>query len=319
GFFTCLEADGKVYDDRKFCWLLSRQVWTYARLYQERPRFRLPHILEAAKKGADFVMKHVKDPSTNKCYLNLTREGKPLKSQRTIFSESFYVMAMAEMYRVTKEDVYKKEAMTMMKQIVKWVKVDSSGLGPRVQPPTPTSSLAVPMIFLMLIDQLGVMDPAHQAGYNDLADWCLEDVLKHVQRGGLVLENVSEDGQELPGSAGRLINPGHAIETGWVLLERAVKHGNEDLKQVALETFITESFNRGWDDEFGGLFYFMDADGRPPLQLEWDMKLWWPHNESMVAFLMAYKYTGEEKYLQQFAKVFDYAYGHFVDFKNGEW
>lgn len=96
----------------------------------------------------------------------------------------------------------------MMKQIVQWVKVDGSGLGPRLPPPVPTSSLAVPMILLMLIDELTIMDPIHSAGYNDLAEWCLQDVLKHVQRGGVVLENVSEDGKELPGSVGRLMSPG---------------------------------------------------------------------------------------------------------------
>lgn len=36
---------------------------------------------------------------------------------------------------------------------------------------------------------------------------------------------------------------------------------------------------RGWDKENGGMFYFVDVLGRPCEQLEWDMKLWWVHNE----------------------------------------
>ncbi|GFN90864.1 N-acylglucosamine 2-epimerase-like [Plakobranchus ocellatus] len=322
GFFTCLEADGTVYDTTKYSWPICRQVWTLARLYKEVQRFHVPHILEAITKGAEFIMKHVKNQSTGRCYLSLTREGKPLKLQRTIFSEAFYVMAMSEMYRVTSEDQYKKEAMSTMKNIIHWVRVDNTEIGLSVTPPSRTSSLAVPMILLMLIGQLEIMEPAHEASFSDLAQWCIDEVLKHaIKRDGVfaVLESVGEDGQELSGCSGRLMNPGHAIEAGWFLLERAIKHGRKDLQTLALEAFISSSFQRGWDAEFGGLYSFLDVEGRPPMQLEWDMKMWWPHNEAMIAFLMAYKHTGDEEYLKKFAQVFDYSFQHFVDVHHGEW
>ena len=38
-----------------------------------------------------------------------------------------------------------------------------------------------------------------------------------------VLETVGPNGEELEGSAGRLINPGHVIEAGWFLMQ----HGNK--------------------------------------------------------------------------------------------
>ena len=58
--------------------------------------------------GADFLMRHIKKPDgTGKCYFLLTQEGKPIKVQRTIFSECFYTMAMSELARATKEEKYK--------------------------------------------------------------------------------------------------------------------------------------------------------------------------------------------------------------------
>lgn len=59
-------------------------------------------------------------------------------------------------------------------------------------------------------------------------------------------------------------------------------------------------------------------DGWSPTQLEWDMKLWWPHNEAMIAFLMAYKVTQDEKFLVSFGQIFDYSYSHVSDRYNHE-
>lgn len=45
-------------------------------------------------------------PPGKKCAFVLTRDGRPVKVQRTIFSECFYTMAMNELWRVTGEARY---------------------------------------------------------------------------------------------------------------------------------------------------------------------------------------------------------------------
>lgn len=52
---------------------------------------------------------------------------------------------------------------------------------------------------------------------------------------------------------------------------------------------------------------------------EHDMKLWWPHNETVIASLMLYKHTRNEKYKEIFDRVCKYAFEHFSDPKYGEW
>ena len=59
-----------------------------------------------------------------------------------------------------------------------------------------------------------------------------------------------------------------------------------------------------------GLYYFLDVDGWSPTQLEWNMKLWWPHNEAMIALLMAYQLTKDQVCLEKFDQVFRYCYKH---------
>jgi len=74
--------------------------------------------------------------------------------------------------------------MQMMEKIVHWVRVDSSVLGSEnLEGSTPTSSLAVPMMMLCLIDQLETMDSGLASKYEDLTEWCLQEVMKHVQVG----------------------------------------------------------------------------------------------------------------------------------------
>lgn len=56
---------------------------------------------------------------------------------------------------------------------------------------------------------------------------------------------------------------------------------------------IDWALETGWDDKMGGIFYFLDRAGHSPEQLEWPMKLWWPHNEAMIGTLMAFDQTGD--------------------------
>ncbi|XP_054978964.1 N-acylglucosamine 2-epimerase isoform X1 [Sorex araneus] len=322
GFFSCLGRTGQVYDDIKYVWLQGRQVWTYCRLYRTLERFHHPELLEAARAGGEFLMRcaRVAFPG-RKCAFTLTRTGQPIKVQRTIFSECFYTVAMNELWRATGETRYQGEATSMMEQIVHWVREDPADLGRPQLPGTPAAeSMAVPMMVLWLVLQLGEADEELADQYAELGDWCAARVLQHVQRDGqAVLETVSEDGQELPGCLGRQQNPGHALEAGWFLLEYARRKGDAALRARVIEKFLWLPFCSGWDSEHGGLFYFQDADGLCPTQLEWAMKLWWPHNEAMVAFLMGYSDSGDPALLHCFYQVAEYTFRRFRDPEFGEW
>jgi N-acylglucosamine 2-epimerase len=78
-------------------------------------------------------------------------------------------------------------------------------------------------------------------------------------------------------------------------------------------------WERGWDKEFGGIFYFRDVYNKPVQEYYHDMKFWWPHNEFIIATLFAYILTKDPKYAVWHKMVHDYSYSHFHDKKNGEW
>ncbi|XP_068995404.1 N-acylglucosamine 2-epimerase isoform X2 [Embiotoca jacksoni] len=326
GFFTCIGREGQVYDELKYVWLQGRQVWMYCRLYRTVDRFRRPEILQAATAGGAFLRKFARVSSSSgrwKCAFCLTRDGKAVKVQRSIFSECFYVLALDELSRVTGDQDMQLEAEQMMQQLVHWVRVDPSGLGrPQLPGDVPTSSMAVPMMLLCLVQQLseGRDGGGGVQSYRELGRWCVQQIVQHVQRdGSAVLENVSVDGGELPGCLGRLQNPGHALEAGWFLLQYGAQWGDEDLQTTAINKFVELPYERGWDEEHGGLFYFLDVDGFCPTQLEWSMKLWWPHCEALIALLMAYRHSRRSELLQRFFQVYEYTFSHFPDAQSGEW
>jgi N-acylglucosamine 2-epimerase len=63
----------------------------------------------------------------------------------------------------------------------------------------------------------------------------------------------------------------------------------------------------------------MDKYGKPHIELQWDMKLWWPHLEALVALSLGYKLTGDKELLAWFEKIHEYTWTRFPDKKYGEW
>ena len=101
-------------------------------------------------------------------------------------------------------------------------------------------------------------------------------------------------------------------------MEDANRKGDKKQHETAVKIF-DQAINAGWDYEYGGLLYFIDCLGRPPEAYEHDMKLWWPHDEILIASLMIFRDTGDEQYLTWFERTLDYCKEHFSDPEFGDW
>ena len=73
------------------------------------------------------------------------------------------------------------------------------------------------------------------------------------------------------------------------------------------------------DRKNGGIYAFVDAEGKPPIQLEWDMKLWWPQCETLIALRLAAKLFDSAEYKAEYDELVKYCERHFVDGEYGEW
>ncbi len=315
GYFTCLDRDGSIYDTRKYVWLQGRAVWMFARLYNELERRQ--EYLDAAALGVDFLRRHARDEQ-GRLFFSLTREGTPHFFQRKPYAAVFYQLGLLEYARATGDQGYLDEAEELFWHIVAWIR-DPELLGrPTLQGQAPLSNLANLLVVGMMAHDLvrQVADPRYVAVVRET----LAGVARHYDAERQVFrEHVALDGRDLTAlPEGRLFNPGHAIETAWIVLHLLELAPSAEHRSMAL-TALAGSLERGWDDRYGGLFYFVDLAGRPPLQLEATMKLWWPHAEAIYACVLAATLTGEQRWHDWLARVDAYTYRHFVDPEYGEW
>jgi N-acylglucosamine 2-epimerase len=135
---------------------------------------------------------------------------------------------------------------------------------------------------------------------------------------GLIVENVNPDGSFSDTFEGRSLNPGHAIEAMWFIMDLGVRLHKPEIVTQALDIAL-KTLDHGWDKKYGGIFYFMDVKGHPTQQLEWDQKLWWVHIETLITMLKGYQLTGSKVALEGFEKVHNYTWDHFRDPEYDEW
>ena len=324
GVYTCLDREGNIFSTDKSVWMQGRCGWTFAFLchtYGVRQEW-----LDASKSCIDFLEKYcVNRAAGNRLYFTVTADGRPLRQRRYCFSEGFYCMANAEYYGVTGQRECLERARFAYDLIYKLnngLIQDPTGLGPKTIPETRTGrALADPMIFLNITAVMRRCDPEQRELYDARARECADAIFRYHRKPELhcTLESVALDGTpELDYTAGRVVNPGHDIECSWFVMEQANYTQDAALHRQAVEMF-DDAIAGGWDQEYGGLLYFIDCLGRPPEAYEHDMKLWWPHNEALIASMMIYRDTGDEKYLSWFRKVADYCRAHFCDPEYGEW
>jgi N-acylglucosamine 2-epimerase len=322
GFFTCLDRDGTVIDTDKAIWPQARFTWLLATLH-ETPGVTCPagqsaSLLELARNGVSFIERHAFADDGGMLFL-VTRDGRPLRRRRYVFSEAFTSMAFAAYARVADSPGHGTRALELFDRFTR-VALTPGHIAPKYEPATrPMKSIGPIMIAINVAQVL-----RETIGFADADTWidrCIDEIrrdfVKPERRA--VMEVVGEDGAIIDHFDGRTLNPGHAIEAAWFILHEARCRGG-DAELIRLGTRMLDwMWTRGWDETCGGLRYFCDIDDKPVQEYWHDMKFWWPHNEAIIATLLAARLTGEERYLDWHGTVHGWAHEHFADREHGEW
>ncbi len=321
GYITSVDRIGKSYNTDKSIWFQGRGLWTFStlcRLYQNRSEW-----FNAAKSGKDFLEKYGTD-NDGRMFFQVTREGKPLRKRRYMFSESFFVVGMAEYSALTGDKIALEKAeqsFELMLTLYRTPERDPFKITPKAYANIRSErAVAVPMVLVSSAQVLRRCNPQKSDYYSAIVREIADDIINYHYKSELkcVLETVLLDGSRIDNPSGRTINPGHSCENAWFMMNEAIYSSDDKLLKKCLD-ILDGSLERGWDKEYGGMLYFTDVDGRPCEQLEWDMKLWWVHNEVLIATLMAYGLTKDEKYWRWFEKTHEYTFSHFHDKEYGEW
>ncbi len=314
GVYTCVDRDGTLMDTTKSVWFQGRFAYICAYAYnniEQRAEW-----LDAAKSTIDFIEAHCFDTDRH-MFFEVTADGTPLRKRRYVFSESFAAIAMAEYSKATGDKTYADKAMQIFRDMRRMLTTPGL-LEPKYLPTMEAQGHSITMILINVANVLRqVCDDAELEEQTELSIKALAQYFIHPEYKAL-LETVGPNGEFIDTINGRLINPGHCIETSWFLLDVAERKGDKELQKLALQIFDW-SWDWGWDKKFGGIINFCDCKGFPQQDYSQDMKFWWPQCETIIACLYAYKLTGDEKYLERHRMISDWTYAHFPDHEYGEW
>ena len=315
GFLFMRDGDGSLIDDDKEVWIQGRATWLLSTLYNTIDKKK--EWLDGAELGYQFLNRYCFDQD-GRMFFHMTRDGKPIRKRRYFFSETFFTIAAAAFARAGGSEEAGRDARRIFGECIAYASGEKR-TKPKYTGERASKSIGVPMIMINTAQQL-----RETIGDGRCSEW-IDRWIGEIERDfvkddlSCVMEQVAPDGGIIDHVDGRMLNPGHAIEGAWFVLHEA-KYRNHDPHLIDLGCRMLDyMWERGWDKEYGGILYFRDVYHKPVQEYWQDMKFWWPHNEAIIATLLAYILTGKEKYAAWHRQANEYAYAHFFDRINGEW
>lgn len=315
GFTFFLNRDGTIIDTDKGVWQTGRFTWMILTLYNEVEQ--KGEWLKIGKHGIDFLEKHCYDEN-GKMFFIVDKQGDPIRMRRYVFSESFAAIAYAAYYKATGIEAYKEKAKEAFDTFLRF-NTEPGLIPPKFTEKRKMRGMGVPMIGIVTAQELrkNLGDETYTQQITNWIDEIQKYFLNYEYKA--VMEVVGPNGELIDHFDGRCLNPGHAIEGAWFILKEA-KYRNNDPELIKLgTTMLNWMWEIGWDKEYGGMFYFKDVKGLPVQEYWHDMKFWWPHNETIIATLLAYELSGNIKYAEMHKQAHDWSFKHFPDAEHGEW
>ena len=319
GMLTSLDQAGNIMDTDKSVWFQGRAGWMFSTLYntvEHRPEW-----LAASRSCVEFTRKYCHSPE-GKMWFTVTQAGAPLRMRRYVFSEAFAAISYAAYAKATGDPQAALEATKTFAEFLRF-SFTPGLLPPKYENTRPAKGIGAHMIAIVTAQELranlGDIQISGQT-CTEWVDWNIAEIRRDFMKPEYeaLMEEVALDGAVLNHHSGRTLNPGHALECAWFIMhEGSLRNKNMYIK-VGLK-ILDWMWARGWDSEFGGLFYFRDLHNFPVQEYWHDMKFWWPHCEAIIATLLAWTLTGEPKYERMHSLAHDWSFRHFPDPVHGEW
>ncbi len=320
GIITSLDRDGTVTDTDKSVWFQGRSAWMLATLcntVEKRAGW-----LDAARSCIEFLRRHCHSPG-GKMWFTVTREGRPLRMRRYVYSESFAAIGHAAYAKAAGDSQSADEAARDWEAFLHH-SFTAGAMPPKTEPGTRLMKGIGPRMIGIataqeLRENLGDITTMGRT-CTEWIDEFISEIERHFFKPELraLMETTGPEGEVIDHADGRTLNPGHAIECSWFIMHEGALRKDQRLIRLGID-ILDCMWERGWDAEHGGLLYFTDLRGLPVQEYWHDMKFWWPHCEAIIATLLAWKLAGEARHQEMHRLVHEWSFRHFSDPEHGEW
>ncbi len=341
GFLNCFTNDGtRLVSREKYTWSQGRFLWMWSKLAmlrgdtftaQEKAAFR-----DLAKNGRDFLYQHcLLGEDDWRCTFLMEEngdakyvDGAPALDM-SISADGFVILGFAGYVQLTGD----RESWEFVKKLYDSVEARYDA-GNYYSLPYPLSdaycSHSVPMMRTALANEMHRAAMAVEPGLAEVyrCNSARNSALvfsRFVDENGSLHEICLADGSAAGGIFGQHMNPGHTIEDMWFQLDSGSITGIDRTAEIARIT--KRAFAMGWDEEYGGILHFSDANEggkpkgnttegaqEPQLKLvlgDWGSKLWWVHSEALYTTLRLYALTGDREFWELYKKTETYTFRTF--------
>ncbi len=327
GFYGALTNDLVVLNEApRSAVLTERILWTFATAYRTAGQAR---DLAIAQRAYEYLLAHFRDPQHRGVYWTVDRRGRPLNDRKHSYAQAFAIYGLAEYHRATGDPGALAEAQALFR-LLEAHAYDAANGGYIECCTREWGALADVRLSAVDVNSRKSMNTLlHilEAYTNLLRVW--PDPGLRSQLGGLIqifFDHVIDpethrfrlffDDRWRWAHLSTMVSYGHDIEGSWLLVEAAEVLGDAGLlaRARAEAVAMAEAVLRAALNPDGSIRYESGGHDERAAQ-----KHWWAHAEAVVGFYNAYQLSGEPRFADAAAAVWEYIAAKFVDPVHGDW
>ena len=325
GFYGRIDGNDKVYPEAEKGGILNARIlWTYSSAYRVLGD---TSYLRLAKRAKDYIIAHFIDSKYGGAYLSLKADGAPSNTRKQVYTNAFFIYALAEYNRATGDKQALAEARKIFELFEKyaadkeyggyyevfsqdWQRVRERMIGESSDKDEKTMNTS-----------LHVME-AYANLYRVSGDKLVGDRLRNIVE--IFLDKIIDKKtshlicflDRSWNSTSTVDSYGHDIESSWLLDEAAgLLKDKKLIERVNVAGLnIANTAAEGYQSDGSMLTEKNYATGNFRTQ-----RSWWEQAETIVGYLNAFELTGDESYLNRSLKCWEYTKKYFIDTKNGGW
>ena len=332
GYVISFDNEGRIVTPyNKMIVTQARQVWLHSRL--ARAGYKREENLRAAAHGYHFLREKMWDAQNGGFYWEVDQTGKPLRTNKHLYGQSFGLYAISEYALAVRDDEALKWARELFQLLeakahdarhkgynefftADWKPVPAGTANFIARASTPVKLYNTHLHLLESITTFYRASklPLARARLLELIEIETDKVVRKEYP--LCTDVHSPDWTPILEGDYATASYGHDLENIWLVMDACEAIGVKPEKYRKLfEGLFTYSLKYGFDEEKGGFF-----NGGPFNQPATNRnKVWWAQAEALVAALWMHRLTGDQKYLRVFAKTWDFIDKNMIDWEHGEW
>lgn len=325
GFYGRVDASEQVYPNAEKGGILNaRLLWTFSSAYRVLGDTL---YLNLANRAKDYILRYFIDREYGGGYRTVKANGEPGDTRKHTLTESYFIYAFAEYFRITGDKAVLDEAIRIFGLLEKyaldkehngyfevytreWQRSRERLLNEKSDNDEKT-----------MISHLHILE-AYACLFRVWPDKRMEERLGNILK--VFNEKVVDqktfhtiyflDRQWNPTS--EIDSYGHDIEGAWLMVEAAKLLNDpvllDEIEKLSLK--VADAATEGLQPDGSLLTEKNRATGHFVT-----IRSWWEQAETIVGYLNAFEITHDQKYLDKAVNAWNYTKKYFVDYKNGGW